>query len=624
MPQTRLRRGGILVTPYGVATFVSYRERDNVYKLKLPFAELYVEGDSIDPCEDDVEQEEEAESSERSSSSSNDKKAMEINEAYEALEHMRRVNLELACQELGLLDVDHEECTACLMEGAKKAKEMGSPSASRIGWRKRKKTDRCLTCGSPCCLVHSSDVFRQEGITLCNECEKVFHMDFILSCLTLDSTERRERIYHIMDLYDRTVLLLRYSNQYILEVANALEETRKRQSKLNVGGSSAGIVSGVLGVAAAFTILTPAGPPLLIASLLFGGGATAVQTGTEVRQEYFFQPGKVADRILALYGMLLTILTVTGTLRDVALLDQKTLRFVEEDSPALQELEKTHVENREELLAEATDSESSVSIRVDRDILAAAVAAEVKNNRQGKSVGGKDTKSKSGINIVARNSRYMSRLGAGIMRTVQFARFAGGALAAASLLIEAKGMSNAIRSIKSGSCEKAATLRRIAKSLPNFPLTNHMEKECRAYLSYMDQREIPIAEDDAAQLLLEVSTKDEENNSKSESMEGDKPKDMDEEDDEDEEDSEQEKNDEKDGDDQQSFASDGVEKDEQRVLCKATDEHGQSILSTFTEDTMTLAASSGSSLSDPPHPDEELDCFAQEGESIIKESFAIQ
>jgi hypothetical protein len=42
-----------------------------------------------------------------------------------------------------------------------------------------------------------------------------------------------------------------------------------------------GVLSGVLGVATAATILTPVGPPLLIASFLFGGSATAVQMSTE-------------------------------------------------------------------------------------------------------------------------------------------------------------------------------------------------------------------------------------------------------------------------------------------------------------------------------------------------------
>jgi hypothetical protein len=66
-----------------------------------------------------------------------------------------------------------------------------------------------------------------------------------------------------------------------------------------LGSSSAGLISGVLGIAAAVTIITPAGPPLLIVSLLFGGSATAVSTGTEARN-YYSEPNKLAGRIQAL------------------------------------------------------------------------------------------------------------------------------------------------------------------------------------------------------------------------------------------------------------------------------------------------------------------------------------
>ena len=79
-------------------------------------------------------------------------------------------------------------------------------------------------------------------------------------------------------------------------------------------------MSGVLGIAAAASILTPAGPPLLIASLVFGGGATSVQMGNEA-MNYFSEPNKLADRIIALHGMTLSILRVTSTLRDAMMRD---------------------------------------------------------------------------------------------------------------------------------------------------------------------------------------------------------------------------------------------------------------------------------------------------------------
>lgn len=100
----------------------------------------------------------------------------------------------------------------------------------------------------------------------------------------------------------------------------------------------------------------------------------------------------------------------------------------------------------------------------------------------------------------------MSRVGAGIMRTVQFAQFAGGALAAASIVIEARGMSNAIQSIRSGSCEKAAALQRIEQCMPDFPSTSKIEKESSAFLAFMSERN-KLSLEKASELLIEVSAK---------------------------------------------------------------------------------------------------------------------
>jgi hypothetical protein len=122
-------------------------------------------------------------------------------------------------------------------------------------------------------------------------------------------------IDEMIGLYDRCLMLLRFSAQFIDTIATLLEQKQEQQNKIGLG-SSAGVVSGVLGVVAAATILTPVGPPLLIASLVFGGSALAVQTSGSDAMNYFLEPNKLADRILSLHGMLHSLLRVTGTLRD--------------------------------------------------------------------------------------------------------------------------------------------------------------------------------------------------------------------------------------------------------------------------------------------------------------------
>ena len=482
-----MRIGDFVSTPYGEAKLTLYRETDKTYVLRLPFGILYANKETISA----VQEEKEAKDALVRA-----KKATELGEAYASLETMRKFNLEVACQECGIQHVDYEECTACLLEGAVAARaasmsgrfsSMFKPSDSMPRLKrfveereKKSKPDRCLTCGAPCCAKHSSATFRREGITVCSECEGVFQMDFIVDCMTLNKKERQAKVDKLIDLYDRAVLLLKFSAQYIDEVADSLEDTKKRHNHLNVGGSSAGIVSGVLGVAAAVTILTPAGAPLLLASLMLGTGATAVQTGTEVNSRYFSEPNKVADRIMATHGMLLSVLTVTGTLRDAATRDHIRTDAFEDDSPILRELQKNHIKNRQALLAGMTAGRFSLA------------SAELLGLAEGATI--------------ARGARLFSRSGTAAMRTLRFARFAGGALAAATLLVEAKGMHNTVEAIRAGSpCEKAEALRHIQLEMPDLPTTADLEKECTAYLNYMDNRGRQMKEEEAIQLLLEVS-----------------------------------------------------------------------------------------------------------------------
>ena len=73
------------------------------------------------------------------------------------------------------------------------------------------------------------------------------------------------------------------------------------------------MVSGGLGVAAAATIFTPVGPPLLLASILFGGGAAAVDAASEA-VNYRCEPNKMADKILTLHSIINNISRLPATI----------------------------------------------------------------------------------------------------------------------------------------------------------------------------------------------------------------------------------------------------------------------------------------------------------------------
>uniref|UniRef100_A0A7S2Y7B2 Uncharacterized protein n=1 Tax=Entomoneis paludosa TaxID=265537 RepID=A0A7S2Y7B2_9STRA len=79
---------------------------------------------------------------------------------------MRRVNLELKCQEYGMREVDHHDCSACTLEKAEAATAGGKiifPRIKRFVDDQKSKPNQCLTCGSPSCGRHSADTFYKEG-----------------------------------------------------------------------------------------------------------------------------------------------------------------------------------------------------------------------------------------------------------------------------------------------------------------------------------------------------------------------------------------------------------------------------------------------------------------------------
>ena len=93
-------------------------------------------------------------------------------------------------------------------------------------------------------------------------------------------------------------------------------------------------------------------------------------------------------------------------------------------------------------------------------------------------VGGAEIIGLSETAALAQSTRMFSGSGTAALRALRFARFAGGALAAATLVLEAKSMAKAVQSIREGSpCEKADALKKIKQELPNLPTTTNLDKE---------------------------------------------------------------------------------------------------------------------------------------------------
>jgi len=238
--------------------------------------------------------------------------SMALNVAFEALEHVRIANTHLEFGESA--DVVHQ-CLPCLRESLSIQQQEGAGNAATnrpvVGHRIRRllprnKSAPCLTCGTPVCPRHRSQDFNREDISICCECSQLFSLGFITDGANDPQQCLKQQINHTLDVYDRTLLMLRYSCRYIDEIANVLEGHTKRNNRVGLGSSATGIVSGITGVAAAATIFTPVGPPLLIASILFGGGATAAAAGSEA-VNYRCEPNKMANKIIALHGIVKSI-----------------------------------------------------------------------------------------------------------------------------------------------------------------------------------------------------------------------------------------------------------------------------------------------------------------------------
>lgn len=481
-----------------------------------------------------------------SPNNSNNGSEEHINAAYEALELMRKMNLELQCSTSGVM-YDDECCTACLLsepnasstarfprlskwalqmqrgngdteqksplqEAAEeelatnqnndgnhniqteKNKDTTTTSSSssttsrfpRISKlihsdRKRPKAPPCLLCGTPVCKQHSSNNFSKEGLTVCIECQHLFGLQFVIDFLTEPLHEKRKQsLNHLLDIYDRVVLLLTYSAQYIPTIAQQLEQSKQRQNQIGLGSSSVGLVSGALGMVAAATILTPVGPPLLVASLLFGGGSTAVQTGSEA-MHYYSEPQQLAKRIIALHSMLWNVLHISGILRDAMTREHVRSEFYDDES-------NHHV--FDPALKPALDQKKGVWLgAAGMTSLGRYSAVSAEMGQAG-----------------SQGARMVTRSTMNVLRGARIARFAGGTMSAAVFVLEAKNVKDTIHAIHSGSpCEQAQQLRVIQEEIvgDSIPDTSTLDNELHRYLTIVEQRGQLWTEEQVAQIILE-------------------------------------------------------------------------------------------------------------------------
>jgi len=432
--------------PYGDGKVLSYDSTRGVYRIRLAFGELYAPEQTL------------MDSYNAGGKFRPSPKTMELNVAYEALETMRILNLEVTCQEIGVA-FDPTRCTKCLIRSAEKAKSRKDNSMYAYYHRRPnpRKGTPCFICASPACKTHSCPKFRKEGTTVCDDCKHLFSFtDYAMNILTTSSTkDRNALLMRMFDTYDRTLLMLQYSSQFMAGVAADLEKNKRFKNSVGIGSSSVGLVSGSLGIAATACLLTPAAavvaPGLIIASIFFGGTSSAMQTGVELGTNAS-EPSKVASKIIALYGMIKSILRTADLLGDVVtrwttpdkvmLLDDFTVNHYTAERKFIQATAGT--------AAAKSESNSAVSVSSsegDDNSLGKASAASGTRaaDASGKRAPASPTKSKStdlavydGSEAAGKNARFLTRSGANGVSMGSNAVSAGGNAISATAMTAAQ------------------------------------------------------------------------------------------------------------------------------------------------------------------------------------------
>jgi hypothetical protein len=497
-----------LYSPYGVGTVVAIRKHGSlsIFEVKLAFGTLYT-------------------SQVTSRSLRKIMTTEELTASFEALEKMRKLNLEVECNEFGVI-CDHEKCALCLLSSAQstensncttdvdeKSSMTSSYTSSMLsllgggGWTSKeqgaaaskqqppKKGAPCFICGNPACPQHASDSFRkQQKLTLCLSCEELFNLELVSDDCDEEDGPSLEAPSHLhkvgtkvdqmVNTYDRCLLLLCYAAQFIPDIAAQLETSETRNNQLRLGTSSVGLVSGTLGFVGAATILTPFGPPLIMASVALSGGSL-VAAGGNAAVNYFDKANKFADKIIAYNEMLSSILQAAHRLCKRILSkqdhDPDDLSFKAKKCTKIDETNTAESFFKSISLADTEKKSTSADIS---NLVVASKMTTTTRLMTGASVPASLTTAAAG-SATATTTASSSEL---FSTVADMTPIIGTAVSVATMALDAHIATGTWKKIRAGNpCEKAVTLRTIQKNLDSLPSTNDLDIVCRHLLSTMAQ-----------------------------------------------------------------------------------------------------------------------------------------
>jgi hypothetical protein len=263
--------------------------------------------------------------------------AEEYEQAMDHLEQVRKFQLALDCEDWGI-QLKEDVCVACLFDKPELYKpksttnnnnNSSSSSSTKTGrWRshrsrssqadpKNKKTmQRCDVCGNPVCAQHKiSPPGTSISFSMCVDCSHdLTSADQQLNAHHPQLLLNLDRLAHF---FTRMSLQLCFCVPNLDQLSYRLTHNQRRHSQISLGNSALGFVGAALGVAGAVSMLTPAGPILLLAAVATSATSGTFQA-THAGYNKFLsnqQANQLADRVVGWNGLCLGILNALEQLR---------------------------------------------------------------------------------------------------------------------------------------------------------------------------------------------------------------------------------------------------------------------------------------------------------------------
>lgn len=377
-----------------------------------------------------------------------------------------------------------ESCPAKLMESKTTSSTTSLVEGkSRRNILSRRPPASCLTCGHPTCNKHISKSFSTHHIQICQQCAYLFELDFLVDVIAQASAESngmelcQQKVNTMIDCYDRAKLLLSYISQYTPNIIEGLQSRTAKSNKIGVGANASGIVSGITGIVGAGALLCPpvaaAGVPILIASLVFGGGATAAHTGDYAAVKYWSEPNIMADKMVVLHGMCLSLLRVVEILSYGLLSSKQEKMEVGKETNKEDNADKS----KSNVVQEGTGETE------EREVLKEDIRSLLERHGVNTTLGKESISSGtaiSGSNVANRQTRFLGRVGTTAAASFRFVPIAGGVLSAASLVVEANEIKATLARMNEGNpCEKSEQIKEIASEVDRMPNAVLIAGECR-------------------------------------------------------------------------------------------------------------------------------------------------